>query len=60
MGPKLTKIVTDSAFSDYGDGMTIKAILQELYQLCEETNEARFLAVDEFVITTSALDECFI
>ena len=52
MGPKLAKNVIDSSFTSCGEAMTNKAILQELYQLCEESNEARFLAVDEFVNTT--------
>ena len=60
MGPKLTKVINETTFIDYGEGMTDKAILQELYQLCGDSNEARFLLVDEYVNTSSAFDECFV
>ena len=60
MGPHLTKIVNGAAFGDYGDGMTDKAILQELYLQCGDTNDARFGVVDEYVNTSSAFDECLV
>jgi hypothetical protein len=47
MGLKLTKIVNNATFIDYGAGMTDKTILQEIYQLCGDSKEARFLIVDE-------------
>jgi hypothetical protein len=40
--------------------MTDKVILQELYQLCGDSDEARFVIADEYVKTSSALDECFV
>ena len=60
MGATLTKIVNGASFNDYGDGMTEKAILQELYQLCGDSNEARFDIVDEYVNTSSAFDDCLV
>ena len=60
MGPKLTKIINGANFDDYGDGMTEKAILQELYQLCGDSNEVRFDIVDEYVSTSTAFDECLV
>ena len=57
MGPALTRIVNNATFGDYGDGMTEKAILQELYQLCGDSNEKRFNIVDEYVNTNCAFDE---
>ena len=56
----MTKIVNGAAFGDYGDGMTDKAILQELYLHCGDNNEARFGVVDEYVNTSSAFDECLV
>ena len=56
----MTKLVNGASFGDYGDGMTEKAILQELFQLCGASNEARFDLVDEYVNTSSAFDECLI
>ena len=56
----MTKLVNGASFGDYGDGMTEKAILQELFQLCGDSNEARFDLVDEYVNTSSAFDECLI
>ena len=60
MGEKLTKLVNSATFADYGDGTTDKIILQELFQNCGDSNEARFAAVDEYVSTSSVFDDCLV
>ena len=60
MGEKLSKLVNEARFGDYGDGMSDKNILQELYQHCGDSNEARFDLVDEYVNTSSAFDDCLV